>query len=108
MLGIVWVFGLYIDLNVEVFDLVYLNRVTFEITCRSPFFGWEIGIEANFVSFLQIQLVLILNFRLADIISLIKVFSHWVSLLVKIMLRLIFLISIFLLFEMKRYEGYVR
>jgi hypothetical protein len=40
-------------------------------------------------------LVLILNFRLADIISLIKVFSHWVSLLIKIMLRLIFLISIF-------------
>ena len=95
MLGIVWVFGLYIDLNVEVFDLVYLNRVTFEITCRSPFFSWEIGIEANFVSFLQIQLVLIFNFRLADIISLIKVFGHWVSLLIKIMLRLIFLISIF-------------
>jgi len=99
VLRIVWVFGLYIDLNVKVFDLVYLNRVTFEITCWGSFFGWKIGIEADFVSFLQIQLVLIFNFRLADVISLIKVFGHWVSLLIKIMLRLIFLISIFLFFE---------
>jgi hypothetical protein len=49
MLGIIWVFGLYIDLNVEVFDLVYLNRVTFEITCWGSFLGWKIGIEADFV-----------------------------------------------------------
>jgi hypothetical protein len=64
VLRIVGIFGLYVDLDVEVFDLIYLYRITLEVTCGCTFLSREVGIEANFVSFLQILLKLVIDFRL--------------------------------------------
>jgi hypothetical protein len=71
VLRIVGVFGLNVDLYVEVFDLIYLYRITLEVTCGCTFLSRVVCIEANFVSFLQILLKLVINFRLIYIISLI-------------------------------------
>lgn len=64
VLRIVGVFGLNVDLDVEVFDLIYLYRITLEVTCGCTFLSRVVCIEANFVSFLQILLKLVIDFRL--------------------------------------------
>ena len=64
VLRIVRIFGFYVDLDVEVFDLVYLYRITLIVTCGCSFLSREVCIEANFVSFLQIHLKLVIDFRL--------------------------------------------
>lgn len=64
VLWVIRVLGLYVDLDVEVFDLIYLYRITLKVTCGCTFLRREVCIEANFVSFLQILLKLVIDFRL--------------------------------------------
>lgn len=54
----VGIFRFDVDLHVEVLDLIYLYRVTLALV--GPFLGVDVGVEANFVSFLKELVVLVM------------------------------------------------
>lgn len=83
----VGIFRFDVDLHVEVLDLIYLYRVTLALV--GPFLGVDVGVEANFVSFLKELVVLVMVEMLLQIFTFISLSNgswYQIALLVVVLL----------------------